>query len=169
MNKIYIFIFSILAVVIFILGAQAATANPVSVQIGTTTISFLPLVITSQAADAPSGVLYVFSSTATTSGNAGGRGAMNDICPSEDPDSHFCRREEIENAWITKGVYFNPSMTNSWLEYFPGTDWAMGDNCDAWSSDSEFEYGWIIVEPAHECGTRDCNTVQAVACCKWIP
>jgi len=170
MNKKHIVILAVLAVVIFILGAHAATANPLSVQIGSITISFLPLVITSQAADAPSGVLYVFSSTATTNGNPGGRLAMNDICPSQDPDSHFCRREEIENAWITTGVYFDTSMQDSWVEAFYSSDWSEGaNNCDAWTYETSGDNGHAIVNGAHSLTSRTCDTILAVACCKWMP
>jgi hypothetical protein len=95
MNKKQIFVFAVLAVLIFALGAQLAAAQPVELRIGNTTISFLPLVVTTKAADAPSGVLYVFPSETKTNGDAGGRALMNDICPNEDSQAHFCRREEI--------------------------------------------------------------------------
>ena len=61
MNKKHIFFLSILTISIFILGAYAAKAETVSIRIGNMQISYLPLVITSKAAEAPPGVLYVFS------------------------------------------------------------------------------------------------------------
>ena len=50
MNKKQIAIFSLLAVAIFALGVYAANAEPISLRIGNTSISFLPLVLGTDAA-----------------------------------------------------------------------------------------------------------------------
>jgi hypothetical protein len=170
MNKKQIFIFAVMAIVIFALGAQLATAQPVELRIGSTTISFLPLIVTTEAAEGPSGVLYVFPSQAKTQGNPGGRSKMNDICPSEDSQAHFCRWEEIDNAWVTTGVYFTSVFTNSWVEYIPNLIWEEEyTNCSGWES-SDFNDLWrIITQNAKFVDQSSCQELWSVACCKWIP
>jgi hypothetical protein len=102
--------------------------------------------------------------------DAGGRGAMNDICPTEDPQAHFCRREEIENAWVITGVYFSPTITETWVEYYTEGDWSQsGNTCGAWSMSSEFDNGWQIRVPPHEMTRDSCDNEFAVACCKQMP
>lgn len=49
MNKKSVLLLAVLAVFMFLLGAQAATANPVSIILGDTEIVFLPLIIRSKA------------------------------------------------------------------------------------------------------------------------
>jgi hypothetical protein len=147
MNKKQIFIFALLAVLIFALGAQLATAQPVEVRIGNTVIHFFPLIFSTKAADAPSGVLYVFSSTVTTDGDAGGRPGMGDICFTEDPNSHF---------WVA-----NPEV---------GGDWEDHDlNCYSWLENDILYNGTIIYETARALGGMHCNQIRPVACCKQMP
>jgi len=183
-KKKTIFIYAMLAIIIFFLGAQAATAYPVTIRIGDTEIIFLPLILKSKAADAPSGVLYVFSSTTTSDGNAGGRSLMGDICPTEDPDSHFCSLHEIENAWTTTGVYFNSAFQTSWVDVpvklgsihvldsgqYSGSVWhGQDENCGSWnSSDSDYS-GRVITDNASVVGGQNCGMPVPVACCKQIP
>jgi hypothetical protein len=167
MNKKYILILSILAIGIFALGVHLATAGPVEVQIGDTTVSFLPLVMTSKAADAPSGVLYVFWSTDTTDGYAGGRSAIGQICPSQDPDSHFCSLQEIENAIGTSGVYFENPFSDAWLDNF-STWQSETENCNGWINNTSFD-GQTIIAAARAPSTASCSTDQPVACCKQMP
>jgi hypothetical protein len=186
MNKKQIFVFAFLAVVIFVLGAQAATAQPVSLRVGNTVIQFFPLILSSRAAEAPPGVLYVFSSTATTDGSAGGRDDIGDICPTEDTGSHFCSLQEIENAWATTGVYFSNPFTKSWVDnpdllgtLYPdsngdprNSDWpSVGEygNCGSWSQDFSGAYGSVIDVSAVNVYYSDCDISLPVACCKQMP
>ena len=172
MHKKHIFIFAVLAIVIFALGTQLATAKPMKLEIGNTEISLFPLILTTKAADAPSGVLYIFSSSITTDGGIGSRSEMNDICPSEIPDSHFCRLEEIENAWVTTGVYFENYLPESWVEYFSDSvgNWSQAnDNCEAWTRDTGDYSGMAILAGAQLYARRDCSQSLSIACCKQIP
>lgn len=171
MTKKHIFIYAVLAVIIFALGTQLASAQPVELRIGNTTISFLPLIVTTEAADGPSGVLYVFPSQARrTLENSFGRSKMNDICPSEDPQAHFCRWEEINNAWVTTGVYFTSVFTNSWIEWIPNDIWAEETkNCNGWESYDTVDFGVIITENAHMVSSYPCSYDWPAACCKWMP
>ena len=171
MNKKYILILSILAIGIFALGAQLATAQPVEITVGNTTISFLPLIISSRAAEAPSGVLYVFSSTTLTDGNPGGRDAMQNICFSEDPDSHFCSVDEISNAWVETGVHFTYPFTDTWVDnpYLEG-DWIFEDrSCGSWLENSAAVQGNLIFSTARNIVGRNCSAEHHIACCKRMP
>jgi hypothetical protein len=69
MNRKHALTYSVLDVVIFVLGVYAPKTEPISNQVGSTEISFVSLVINSKAADLTSGVLYRFSSVATADGN----------------------------------------------------------------------------------------------------
>ena len=186
MNKKHILTLSMLAIVIFVLGAYAAKAEPVSIRIGSTEISFLPLVITSKAAEAPPGVLYVFSSTATTDGSAGGRNTIGDLCPTEDPGSHFCSLQEIENAWAISGVHFSDPFPQSWVDnptllgtFYPDSNgdprtsmWtSIGEygNCASWTNDIVGAKGIIIMGSAVSVFSVTCDTVLPIACCKQMP
>jgi len=189
MKRKNIIIFAALAVIIFFLGAQAATANPVSIRIGDTEIIFLPLILRSKAADAPSGVLYVFPSTTTTDGDAGGRSLMGDICPTEDPNAHFCSVHEIENAWSTTGVYFHSSFQQSWVDYptnlgtkviksdYNNADssWASDSpnykrgNCWGWTNNADDKYGVAIRDYAVTLESLSCDEALPLACCKQVP
>lgn len=167
MEKRYILIMAVLAVGIFALGVHLATAGPVEVQIGDTTVSFLPLVMTSKAAEAPTGVLYVFPSTDPTDGYAGGRAAIEQICPDQDPDSHFCSLEEIENAIGTSGIYFENPFYAAWLDNF--STWnSETENCNGWIDNTSFD-GLNIVPAARAISDAPCSTSQPVACCKQMP
>jgi len=186
MKKKHIVVFAFLGIIIFALGAQLATAQPIKIQVGDTIFQFLPLIMTSKAADAPPGVLYVFSSTATTDGSAGGRDDIGDICPTEDTGSHFCSLQEIENAWATTGVYFSNPFTESWVDnpFLLGTlypdssgnprisSWpSVGENgnCGSWSQDFPGAYGSVINISAVNAHYSDCNIPLPVACCKQMP
>jgi len=183
MNKKQIFVFALLGILVFALGAQLATAQPVEIRIGNTTIQFLPLIMTTKAADAPPGVLYVFPSTATMDGSAGGRDDMGDICFTQDPESHLCSLQEIENAWVTTGVHFSNSFSKSWVDNpsFLGTIYpdSSGDprnsswgsvgeygNCASWSLDIAGPYGTVILASGAEIFYEDCDSELPIACCK---
>ncbi len=58
----------------------------------------------------------MFSTSAKTTGNGGGRVGMNAKCSAEAIKSHFCTFNEIENAMLTSGVFFSSSKTDeSWF------------------------------------------------------
>ena len=117
--------------------------------------------------DGPSGVLYVFPSTATTNGYPGGRSVIGDICPTEDPDAHFCSQEEIENAWGTTGVYFNNPFPQSWVDYYTTWEAGVASNCGGWNLDSTT--GKAIQENVSYAVPVSCVFNQPVACCKQMP
>jgi hypothetical protein len=169
MSKKQIFVLALVGILIFALGAQLATAQPIQVRIGDTTIQFLPLVISSKAAEAPTGVLYVFNTTVSVDGAAGGRSEMDNACFSEDPDAHFCHMDEIESAWIT-GVHFQSFFEPSWVDNFSGTNWADGiANCSGWILSDDFITGTTIYSRGTGFDNKTCDTVQRIACCKRIP
>jgi hypothetical protein len=172
MNKKYIVILAVLAVAIFAFGAHFATAGPVEIQVGETTISFLPLIIHSKAADAPPGVLYVFNTGAETSGNIGGRSIMGEICTNEDPESHFCSIEEIEHARTTNGVYYLVDFAASWVDVIDASQGAWSDiglNCAGWSSENDQHTGFVLSAFAASLDVVACDSSAKVACCKQIP
>jgi hypothetical protein len=170
MSKKYIVILAVMAVGIFALGVHLATAGTVEVQIGDTTISFLPLVMTSKAADTPPGVLYVFNAGYETNGDVGGRSLMGEICTNADPESHFCSMEEIENARVTNGVYFLVDFNASWADVVEINTggWSSGLNCSGWTSDAG-EGGFILSSFASSLDFVTCDNTADVACCKQIP
>jgi hypothetical protein len=184
MNKKQVFILAVLAIVIFALGAQLATAQPVEIRVGDTLINLFPLVISSKAAEAPPGVLYVFPSTTKTDGDPGGRDVMGDICFTEDPDSHFCSLHEIEHAWVETGIYFTTPYTETWVDYpkelgtyYPDSStglinpsaWAHWDeNCNGWMDNTEVGMG-MMIDIARTVRKRFCNYSRPIACCKQMP
>jgi len=107
MNKKYSFTI-VLIVVFIVLGVYEARANINPTDIKLT--AALPMILknwqdqNNQQTAAPSGSLYVFFSAGSTTGNAGGRTGMNTFCSNTDPASHFCSREELENAVQTTGA-----------------------------------------------------------------
>ena len=170
MNKKYILILALLAVGIFALGAHLATAGPVEVQIGDNTISFLPLIITSKAADAPPGVLYVFSSIDDTTGDAGGRSLMDQSCFNMDANSHFCNLSEINNAFSTTGVFFSPTFEISWVDNATEENLWFTGNCDGWLTSDPAYDGAFIYDYGYSLGTGGgCHSTLKIACCKWMP
>lgn len=129
----------------------------------------------------PSGVLIVFSSTTTTNANGGGRSGMNAICTAEDPDAHFCSLYEIENAYVSTGVYFRNPFNKAWVDNPTrlgtristpdapyGSNW-IENNCGGWVSDTTEKYAHAIMDSARANGSGKCNEVNYVACCKWGP
>ena len=191
MKKKYILILSVMAIGIFALGVHLATVGAVEMQIGDTTFSFLPLIISSKAQGPPAGVLYVFSSTTTTTGDLGGRSGAGSFCQLEDHDAHFCNVYEIEEAMVSTGVHFSDPFQTSWVD-FPqllGTynpdidtgrarrsDWYDEDypsdgygNCGAWSSDNSANNGATIWESGDTPSTALCDQSLKAACCKQMP
>lgn len=137
----------------------------------------------------PRGTLQVFRTTATYNGlNAPGHGryGMHEACRQEDPASHFCTIQEIENAWRTTGVSFL-SASQMWIDnaiigtladgydgnVIGNSDWIGGStssfqpyNCNAWRSSSNDGRGMILnigaITPANEA----CDDIHPIACCK---
>ena len=132
-----VFTLIMFAVLVFLLGARAATAQWISIpkasEVVNSVSSFFPLIFKNSPAESaiPPGVLYVFPSTATTDGEAGGRSAIQQICPSEDPDSHFCTEGEVGGAFST-GIIFKHPFPPSIVETAPGGEWVV-DNCTGWT------------------------------------
>ena len=175
------------SVLVFLLGARAATIQWISLpkasEFGNSITSFFPIIFKNYPATSaiPSGVLYVFPSTSITDGDAGGRSAIQQICPSEDPDAHFCSLCEIENAWATTGIFFSDPFPQSWLDYpsrlgtfvyrtdgYPErSDWYGSYNCDGWTSKSP--RGKAIYTSALYLASPTCAATLPVACCKRIP
>ena len=140
-------------------------------------------------AGSPRGVLHVFATSATFNGAgpAGyGRTAMHDACRAEDPSSHFCTIQEIENAWKTTGIDIVTS-SQAWVDNaIVGTvnsnyggdtqtssDWyggsALGDfpyNCNAWTVSGNANRGLILNNGAISPAVEACDDVHPIACCK---
>jgi hypothetical protein len=140
-------------------------------------------------AGSPRGVLHVFATSAqfNGAGPAGyGRSGMHDACRAEDPSSHFCTIQEIENAWKTTGVDFVASGL-SWVDnaivgtvnsdYAGDTqvssDWyggnAAGDypyNCNAWTINTNTGRGLILNNGAISPAVEACDDVHPISCCK---
>jgi hypothetical protein len=186
MNKKQVVICAILVLMVFTLGARAATMNPVEVRVGNTVIQVFPLVVSSKAAEAPPGVLYIFSSTATTDGSAGGRNTIGDICPTEDTGSHFCSLHEIETAWTSNGLHFSDPFPMSWVDnpnllgtLYPDSNgdpkdslWAsIGPygNCASWTHNVSGAFGTAVGSSGVNISSMDCVNSLPVACCKQMP
>ena len=138
---------------------------------------------------ASGGALQVFQTVATYNGSgpAGyGRSGMHAGCRAEDPDSHFCTLQEIENAWKTSGVDF-VLVGQAWVDNavvgtidsgYSGdftivSDWyggsASGDypyNCNAWTNSTNTARGLIMNDGAISPATEACDDIHPIACCK---
>jgi len=171
-----IFTLIMFAVLVFLLGARAATAQWISPtkasEIVNSVSSFFPVIFKNYSATSanPHGSLYVFSSNSSTDGDAGGRPGMNTFCSNEDSLAHFCTVSEVENAFKSHGVYFATPIHKSWVD----TPLAMSswndpyENCNAWTSNSD-PFGKAINHMASHVIDEPCNQNIHVACCKWIP
>ena len=169
-----VFTLIMFTVLVFLLGARAATAQWISLpkasEIVNSVSSFLPIIFKSStvvSANPPSGVLYIFPSTATTDGDAGGRSGIMQICPSEDTGAHFCSIHEIESAWATTGIFFSHPFPQSWVDN-PDENWnSTNADCDGWGSNSQD--GTRISTSAVYTSGMGCQHTLPVACCKQIP
>jgi hypothetical protein len=195
MNKRVFLIVSI-AVLMFTLGVMASSMNLVAsagdILDETRIAALLPIVFRNHPApdvpDAePPGVLFVFPSTVTTDGNAGGRSSIMEICPETDPDSHFCSVYEIESAWASTGVVFADPFTNSWVDFpkrlatilpfptgasYPLSEWRSLDyDCSSWTNNSgtSGNEGSYIFNNASGMSQTACSNDYPIACCKRIP
>jgi hypothetical protein len=170
-----VFTLIMFAVLVFLLGARAATAQWISLpkasELGNSISSFFPIIFKNYSATSanPHGVLYVFSSTSTTDGDAGGRPGMNTICSNEDSLAHFCTVSEVENAFKSNGVYFATPIHKSWVDTpLAMSSWSDDyENCSAWTSASS-AFGKAINHMASHVVDEQCNQNIRVACCKWI-
>jgi hypothetical protein len=187
MLKIFTVVFITVLLFMFLLGAGIATAGVIR-YVSANLSSFLPIMMNKSTATIPSstGPLFVFSSLATTDGTAGGRSGMNDICASEDPDSHFCSLNEIEYAWMIKGVKFNSNFSGAWLDsqqlgtvikhLATGQDtlstWGRDYSCGGWTSTDS--WGEFILDGGARLNWEGadggiyiyCSEVHPVTCCK---
>jgi hypothetical protein len=147
---------------------------------------FLPLITKGETNTTvgPSGALYVFTSSGTTTGNAGGRPGMNAICSATDPASHFCTLQEIDNAFRDTGVFFASAFSQAWLDnngsHMRGTPWGnsytdyemiieWGAGCNTWTDNQSTSLGRAITSTGAGTTNAWCSTSSPVACCKWIP
>ncbi len=148
----------------------------------------LPL-LAPDAVDSSTGQLIVFQTSGTYNGSGPsgyGRSGMHAACQAEDPASHFCTIQEIENAWKTRGVLFITS-SQSWIDNavvgtinddFTGdilisSDWYGGNvngdypyNCNAWTINLPDGRGTIINSGAISWAVETCDDVHPIACCK---
>jgi hypothetical protein len=137
----------------------------------------------------PRAPLVVFNTVAVYTGagpEAYGRRGMHEACRSEDPASHFCTAQEIENAMRTTGVTFM-SHQAAWVDVvtlgslsdtFDGnwvatSDWYGGSsdasypyNCSGWTSANSAYWGYALNTGAIGPSFGHCNATHPVACCK---
>jgi len=132
---------------------------------------FLPVILKNyQLAPptSPAGVLYIFSTTATTSGAGGGRSGMNAKCRNADNSAHFCTIHEIENAMKTTGAFFNDPFQKAWVDNISNS-WTYLGNCGGWQSPGNDATGFSIELNAVGTSFESCNITISISCCKWIP
>jgi hypothetical protein len=141
------------------------------------------------AATSAGGPLMVFQTAATYNGAgpaAYGRSAMHAACRQEDPASHFCTLQEVENAWKTGGVdilltgqaWIDNAVVGTIDSGYTGdfttvSDWfggsADGDhpyNCNAWTVNANANRGLILNSGAISPAIEACDDVHPIACCK---
>ena len=97
---------------------------------------------------------------------------MQNLCYAEDPDSHFCYLQEIEDTWPNTGVHFSNPFPESWVDNpdLSGITWDAEENsCDSWLTNTSGSRGAVIYETAETPGITDCDQVLPLACCKWMP
>jgi len=178
-----IFTIVLFAVMMFVVGVTAATADwvefPELESSPIVSAIFAPIAFSSNeeipVTAEPTGALYVFSTVAKTTGKAGGRVAMHAKCSAEDPKAHFCTNYEIQNAMLSNGVYFASSTTEEswidWLDYKDTTgvyDWSFF-NCKSWTYSAYPDEGITLNTNAYDFSSEYCETSLPIACCKWVP
>jgi hypothetical protein len=171
-----IFTIVVFAVMMFVVGVTAASADLVSLPsaeyITNAFSGFLPIVMSSGSAEtaSPVGVLHVFSTKAKTTGDAGGRVGMGEKCAAEDPNAHFCEIGAIYNALTTTGVVFNISLEQeTWVDavgFETDVDWE-GLSCGGFNS--EDGEGYVLEPKATNVASQFCSSNLPIACCKWVP
>ena len=141
------------------------------------------------AVSSSNGVLQVFTTSATFNGSgpAGyGRTGMHAACQAEDPDSHFCTIQEIENAWKTGGVNMM-QVSQAWVDnaivgtidsgyggnVSAASDWYGGNdstdypyNCNAWLISTNAGRGMIMNTGAISPAAEACDDIHPITCCK---
>jgi hypothetical protein len=141
----------------------------------------------------PAGTLYgeqaaAFAgfTTATTTGSAGGREAMNAKCAAEISGSHVCHYAEYElaasgtnvpaaGAWLDAScleVYAGDSLSSGEVGcgyFMASTDSGReivsetGENCSNWTSGSNEQQGSVIAPTGG--ATDTCDGARPIACC----
>ena len=171
-----IFTVVLFAVMMFVIGVTAASADLVSLPgaefITKAFSGFLPIIFNSNevaGVEGPTGALIVFSTTAKTSGAGGGRVGMNAKCAEEDPNAHFCTSTEVQNAASSTGVYFESSPSEDSLIDDIGQGNLNGDNCLGWTTNSSSLGGKILARNAKWIQSINCEVTLPIACCKWVP
>lgn len=183
-QRVLLAIVVVLSIFILLLVVDRVTADTV----------FLPLIKNGAAqAQTSTHVLLVFSSSATTTGDVGGRTGLGTICANEDPSAHACTLYEIENAMKTTGVFFRDPFTTSWVDtpaklgtdiintqsyrITGSSDWR-DLSCLGWTTSDSTSYGTLIGAQASRVIWGDsgnllydnaCNASNTVACCKMMP
>lgn len=136
------------------------------------------------------GTLQVFGTSTSYNGNPAtgyGRRGMHEACRLEDPESHFCSIQEVENAFRTTGVTF---LTHGamWVDnvilgslsdtydgdWFAASDWYGGGssssdyplNCGGWTQSTSAAYGFAINTGAISPSIAVCDSTHPIACCK---
>ena len=189
-EKINVLTVIIIVALFFTILFGAGLASAGLMKYATANLSnFLPIIMGKAAVEpvATDNVLIVFSSIATTDGDAGGRTGLANFCLSEDPASHLCSLNEIETAWENRGVIFRSPFQGAWVDnpfigleitnYILGTgidtsaQWNRNsnENCLGWVTNTNPAPAIIIADNAVTVANSDCSLVNHVTCCKSAP
>ena len=116
--------------------------------------------------NSPARTKFVGFTTATTSGNAGGRIKMHQMCVAEFAGSHLCHNIEYARSHSAK----LPPTDGAWIDPSNGTSAGnardlSGTSCDSWTQTGSGYYG-IYITGNGNLNTTDCVKVKSVACCQ---
>lgn len=109
--------------------------------------------------------LYLFSTTQTFTGNAGGRVNLNNVCAALEPDSSFCSEKRYSGAIDTTGVTFSAAFAGGWLD-----STSPDSNCVDWSSIGDTVISAVALDSigVRLSGASDarCTYSFPIVCCK---
>lgn len=178
-----------------VLGAFSSRAASVRASgLQSTSKSFLPLIAKAfQNLVGSGGALYVFPSSGTTTGDANGRYGLAVLCETTDVDSHPCTVEEIEYAWVTRGVKFDNELQAMWIDNSQKStlhasmsehlgdirggpkfsEWKHSNDsyyevqaCNGWTDGTGSYFGFTVAQQGTDLVKVTCTNTLPVACCK---
>jgi hypothetical protein len=116
--------------------------------------------------NSPTRVRFVGFTSASTTGNAGGRFKMHQICAAAFPGARLCHSVEYIRSHSStlppsSGVWIDPSNGSS----AAGARDLNGTSCDTWTQTGSGYYG-IYLTASGSLLSTDCSKPKPVACCK---
>lgn len=116
--------------------------------------------------NSPARLRLVGFTAVTTTGSAGGRFKMHQLCAAEFAGSHLCHSIE----YIRSHTSAIPPASGAWIDPSSGSTAAgardlNGTSCDSWTQSASGYYG-VYLSTSGSLVSTDCSKSKPLACCK---